>query len=478
MTFRLFFVSCLMVFCFFSYASSNFPWEAPLHKKKIKTHQLAIHSTVMRFFDEDHDRYFAGLQIKTNPDILHINADYTYSFYEKLSYFQPYEIAVKLKTPKGKWVIGRLLFEWSWDDSFWNKNLWEPVYIEDSLRPKKAGLTGIFREFHHDKGSFLLFGSFLYLPDSTPSLQVTNGKIFSLNHWFVSPTYEKIYSMSIVPAYYPADPLIPAKSFFQFSIAGRVSYKNFYFAYAYKPMNRVRLKSPFELKLSDHLLSDGKKDFSVDIPVQSLILHHHLVSTGWILESINQPSHLSQNVLYRLKLALTYNAPEEYAHVAKENRELFIQPRSEWIVSAKGEMDIGNTIEKTKIHIAYTHQFQEGEEDKEQLVFKLFPIVKQQQFFRDDLFRFPQAISFGMKHHIQFTSADSTDMNARLIYDLFNKYFLFSFHTSITFESSVSLFVSGDLLFEKFPFSMKDIEKSENMHVHNARIYGGLQYVF
>ena len=305
--FSLFFSLIVFIVSFPLYA--QFPWDS-LQKDDEKTYQLEINTRGMNFFNEDKLRYFVGARTEIHPSFLDIGAYYTYSFTEKHHYFRVYEMAGKLKREDGEWILGRKTKEWSWDDGFWNRNLWEPVYNEDILRPQPAGLIGLFRDFDYSGGQLSLFGSFFFLPDSGPYFKQVDGQLVSENPWFISPSFQKIGN--IVPVYqFENENIISIKDLFQFSFAGRISYEGFYLAYAHKPMNELQISIPeFSLPLDKKLQGTYEKGYKMDIPLKSIILDHHIVSAGWTIRSMELPEESLYNTVYLFSAAATYFHPE------------------------------------------------------------------------------------------------------------------------------------------------------------------------
>ncbi len=470
-----FFSVCLFVSLFLSTKSQAFPWTVEEDLTRQKSH-FTIDSSVTRFLNEDHNRYASRAELKaqqplSNRFLFQIKMDYTYNWTEDYHYFRPYELNVQFERPEGIWIFGRKKEKWDWADSFWNRGLWQPSYTDDALRPKWAGLTGIFRHFNYENGQIGLFGSFVFIPDFTPPFENKKGELVSKNPWFISPPSGKIGSTNIVPIYKTQDP--PLTDFLKLSFSGRASYKGTYIAYAYKPMNKIKLKSPIKLPLAKEPVGSHEEGYLVDTPLEPVILHHHLVSGGFVVQTKELTPDIKGNTNYFLKTSITYNHPE--THTPGTAKWLFFPPQKEWHLSAKGEMQIKDQEEETTLHIGYTHRIQmEGEKD---ITSKVFPDIKK-QIFREDLFQFSRAVSAGLSHSIAFDKTYSAQFKTRVIYHLLHEYFLVSFYGSLMFKKAFSIFVSGDLLFSDFPFTIEQTKKNIDMYANKSRIFGGISYAF
>ncbi len=426
----------------------------------------------MKFFTEDQIRYFTSAHLRLQHPIFAIKASYTYSIYENHHYFRPYQFHLNFKRPDGEWIIGRQPMEWDWADSFWNRGLWQPAYTDDALRPEWAGLTGLFRDFNFKGGKTSLFGSFIFLPDFPPPFKNENGKITSDNPWFTPPPSGKIGNSNFVPAYKMKE--LSFMDFFKLSLGINAEYEGFYLSYAYKPMNKLKLKGLFLMRLQENLKGSFKDGYLMDVPVETVMLHHHLFSGGFTLDSSSQKSNAQQNTNYRLKTSFTYNHPEEY--ILENKSWVFFQPRNEWHISVKGEIHVKDPYEETTLHAGYTHQFYPAEE-KKNLLSKVFPGIEK-QFFRDDLFQFSRSASVGINHKIQFEDTQEIQIKIRLIYHLLKDYFLFSAHFAWTLDGAFSVFLSSDLIFSEFPFSAEQTQEDIGVYTNKSRIFGGISYDF
>lgn len=484
---------CFLTSLFFSYSgNAYFPWSLDrVETDKTEFYKLQINTQAMKFFNEDYLRYFAGAELKIQQPSFEIKASYTYSIYEDRHYFRPLEFNLKFERPDGQWIIGRKWGEWDWADLFWNRGLWQPTYADDGLRPQWAGLTGLFRDFNYEEGQIRIFGSFLFIPDSSAPFENKNGKLTSSNPWFISPPTGKIASTNIVPSYQVIEPDL--KNFLLPSIGGRISYRNIHAAYAYKPMNKINIKTPFSLPLDKEPIGSHETGFLVDTTLHPVILQHHLLSGGFILESANQYNNNTQNINYRLKTSFTYNHPEKHTlkkerlkislnkdksdiHILEKNPWIFFQPQKEWHISVKGEVHVKDPLEETTLYAAYTHRLPVGEKEETTLEKALTNVQK--LFFQNNLFQFSRAASAGIDHSIKFNQTQKFKIKARLIYHLLNEYFLFSFYSSLTFMESFTIFFSGDLLFSEFPFSIDQTKKDIGVYTNKSRIFGGLSYAF
>ncbi len=472
-TARFIFLVCLL----FPVTGWAFPYTADESQGEKQFSKVQINSHVMQFLNEDRQRYFIGAEVKIRQAVLEkstldLKADYTYSHTENHHYFRPYEWNLNFEQPNGEWVFGRKQINWSWADSFWKRGLWQPVYADDSLRPRWAGLTGVFRDINYEKGRITLFGSFVFVPDFSPPFESKKGKIVSENPWFIPPPSERIGSTNSVPVYQIIPPALT--DFLKLSIAAKASYEGAYIAYAYKPVNKISSESLLALRLDKEPVGSPEKGYLVEIPVQPVILRHHLLSGGFVMETSEQQNNTAQSVQYFLKTAVTYNHPE--THHPPNEKWVFFQPRKDLYISFQGEARIKDPLEETRLHIAYTHLFHPVEEE-ENIWSKTFPNLEK-QFFRDDLFHFSQAVSAGLSHSIKLEEDLFAQIKSRLIYHFERDYFLFSFYGSLILDSAFSFFVSGDLLFPEFPFSIDQAKEDIGVYENKSRIFGGLSYAF
>ena len=476
--FHLIFSVCLLTYLFLPTSGLAFPWPVEEDTAEIKQsfYNLKIDSSAMRFLSEENYRYFSGVEIKAQQPLLekssfHLKANYTYSWIEDYHYLRLHKLNIKFARSDGEWIFGRHKKEWDWADQLWSRGLWEPAYMDDTLRPQWAGLTGIFRDFHYEEGQAILFGSFIFIPDFTPPFENKNGKLVSKNPWFIAPPSGKIDSTNIVPVYKTSDPNLI--DFLRLSFGGRASYKGAYIAYAYKPMNKIKIKSQLILPLHEEPKGNYETGHPLDIPVEPVILHHHLLSSGFIFKTTEQNNTTTEKTNYILKTSVTYNHPE--THTPADRTWLFFQPQKEWNISATGEVQVKGTAEKTTLHVDYTHQIQI--EGKKSITSKTFPDIEK-RLLREGLFQFSRAISAGFSHSIIFNQEYSAKMKTRIIYHLLQKYFLASFYGSLTFAKTFSIFLSGDLLFSDFPFTIEQTTKNIGVYTNKSRIFGGISYAF
>ncbi len=468
---RFFYVFCLLFLPLVQVWAFPWPEKAPKRDKKA-FYQFQLEGRVMRFLNEARFRPFVGAHFKAQDPFFYVDTSYTYSVAEQAHYFRPKEFYVNLPALEGgEWIIGRRRLTWNLMDTFWNRSLWEPSYRDDALRPEGAGLMGVFRDFHYDEGSASLFGSFLFLPDSSHSFENEQGRLTSNSPWFTPPPSGPIGSTAISP-YYIMNP-VDLKRFLSLSLGGRANYQNFYFAYAFKPMNKIKLKSQVLLALSEELKGNHKTGYSVEVPLDPVILNHHLLSGGFVFRS-RQKGEKAQNINYNFITSFTYNHPEE--HTVQNDTWIFFSSPPELHVSIKGELHVKDPMEETTLHVAYTHHFPFEEEPLSALS-KALPEVEK-QFFRAGLFEFSRAVSTGIQHRIQMDQNYSADIKARLIYNVLHSYFLFSAHGAVNYKKNFSVFLSSDLLFSRFPFSTGQTRENIGIYTNKSRVFGGISYAF
>ena len=466
----------VMLFSIKSFAGFPFNEQKTNSLHQGKLYQLEINSRVMKFFDENNLRYFTGALLDIHPHFMDLKLRYEYSFSEKHHYFLPYSAAVNFKKSNGQWTIGRKIKDWDWSDHFWNRGLWEPLYQEDALRPQRAGLTGFFRDFNYKGGQTTLFGSFVFIPTQDHPIKIENNLPYSENPWFTPPpegAVGTVFAYSIQP--------FKISDLLRLSLGGRISYKGFYLAYFYKPMNKPLFKADFSFQLHEDLIHDKNNKVKLKIPIEYVILKHHLAGLGWTISSGGQ-THSDE--AYHLKLALTYNHPEKSDSSSKTSKLNYIQPPKELLFSAKAEVSTGGRKEKLDLHLAYTHQFPidadtpKPENKNINTMYKVLPDIDKTVFFRGSLLQFHQAVSGGLNYFIYFDKASSATAQARLIYELKKKYFLLSFSCSLTLAYSLSVFMSGDYFFTRFPFSIEQTQDRIGVYSNKSRLFGGLKYAF
>ena len=446
-----------------------------------------IHARAERFMNENTDisadsgflidpsiRYFTGAAARVRNSFLDLDLDWTYSFKEEHHYIRPYELAVKTTRPDGKWIIGRHRLEWDWADRFWNRGLWQAFYREDALRAKQGGLTGFFREFYYEQARFVLFGSPVFMAEDGPYFEEINGRLVSQNPWFTPPPTGKIGFTNITPSYHIAS--VSWQDFMRLSLAGLAQYKNFYIGYGYKPLNTVRVKTTLALDLSKKPDGSHTRGYKVPFSLEPVFLKHHIAVLGWTAKHSNYLAGGARQV-FRLKSSLTYNHPEKFE--STKANTVFFQPQNEWHFAVKGEMHIQDDTEETMLDVSYTQTFQNGEfHEAKNVIFNVFPKFNEQQFFRNDLFLFSQAVSGGLYHSMKWTQEESTALSARLVYHFVKQYFLFSFQGSATVSRRLTFTLSGDILFSGFPFDSQQTEDNIGLYQNQSRVSGGVSYVF
>lgn len=171
--------------------------------------------------------------------------------------------------------LGRKHIRFSQLDQDWGIGEFEPLDAWDRLRPSPQGLTGVFLEFQTQKVQWVVFGSFLALPEINPSLVIENNQ-FVLTHPQSIANAPQTYTLLDRPKPLGYQLSLPALSkillrpsgAFKASVdLGNVQTQ---VAYGYLPMNYypVALQGTLAIPLD-----------SIVVNLRPRLFYHHLIAT-------------------------------------------------------------------------------------------------------------------------------------------------------------------------------------------------------
>lgn len=186
-----------------------------------------------------------------------------------------------------RFSVGRRLVGWSKFDELWALGTFEPLDSWDRLRATPQGLTGIFATYENDAVIIQLFGSYLFLPETTPNIVIENNK-FVLDHPQAISTAPQTYTLLNRPTPLGYELSIPdlQKILLRPSIAAQIE-TNFdtpfkaKFSYGYLPLNYF----PIALQASLAIPLD-----QIVVQLHPRLLHHHLYNGELSLRLSNQVS--------------------------------------------------------------------------------------------------------------------------------------------------------------------------------------------
>lgn len=199
----------------------------------------------------------AGLGFNSSHSRLHMDGHWFFVPQEDFHYINLPEASFEVRGSDSKFYIGRHLHRWSEADEFWQTGIWQPRFMWNYLKPEQNGFTGVFYSSQISKDtSFSLFLSSLFIPDLGPKYREEDGKIITKNPWIKSPP-------ALVNLFDNDTPIIASVDEPEvrevvlkpsFAIQFRKKWSEVassQVAYAYKPVNFVRLSYAYYLRAQD-----------------------------------------------------------------------------------------------------------------------------------------------------------------------------------------------------------------------------------
>ncbi len=184
--------------------------------------------------------------------------------------------------------LGRKIYFWNQADEDWNLGLWQPLHLEDGLRPVPQGLTGLFYNSDGPMLQFLAFASPLFIPTMSPALAEQNGELVSESRWFrplprrvsvmeAKPT-ELVYRMKVPNA---RDLVLQASYGARLRVGSADRGPWVAVAYAQKPINSLFVK------YDASVIARGLNPLG-QIEVGPIVARHELASAdlGWNFEKV------------------------------------------------------------------------------------------------------------------------------------------------------------------------------------------------
>ena len=451
---------------------AHFPFGASLERDRSF---LEVGGRAMRFAGQKDPFYFLDGKGEAHYSFFSLKTHSTYSWREKHHYFRLPEAALKLPTSAGLWALGRFRKLWDFEDGFWNRHLWEPVYNDDALRTQAAGLTGLFRDVNYEKGQITLFGSWFFIPHFGPHIKNVKGKLVSENPWFIPPPSGKV--LGTLPVYKLPTPLLPLKNLLHPSFAVKASYRGLSAGYAFKPMNEIFLKKPsFALPLEKEMKGTYEEGYHFDIPIELVVWRHHIVSLAY-----RMAGGVRDKTWYSLSLGATYHHPVD----GELKSSLWSPPQEELYFSVTAKAHFKDGIEKTLVYAAYTQEVERGAGDTSPTPPKEIPDFflnsdsgNPLSFFYRDLFSFSRAVSVGLNYRALWDRDSLLELRVRLNYDLLREWFLLSVEGGVVFDRKVRFFASADALFRDHSLFFEGLQEDISGYKNPSRVFCGLSYRF
>ena len=226
----------------------------PFREKKYET--LSLDLKAFYIFKTKRAAFYPGASLYFRHDLLNIDYGYRYSVLENASYHRPTEAELRLPlSPNLSLSLGLKNHNWSEADRYWNYGFFQPRYREDPLRPEQMGLPGVY--LNYDGGgdsSFLLYGSYLTLPDISAKTFIEGKKLASKHPLSVSALEigrGLEWNVQTVRRLEWEDVLKPALGF---QARHKMRYSELSLSYIYKPSSRPHFfvetaaKHPDDLK--------------------------------------------------------------------------------------------------------------------------------------------------------------------------------------------------------------------------------------
>jgi hypothetical protein len=154
------------------------------------------------------------------------------------------ELFVEYKAESYRLSVGRKILDWNENEKYWGLGYLNANQAFTLLSDDEEGLMGIHFTKDIAPFEFNLLMSYLFVPQTNPSLQIKNGIVKSRSEWARLPPQYARYQGVIMPIYYKISPVNVSKIVFNKSIGGNLKYKwkkGGVSAFAiYKPENKLR----------------------------------------------------------------------------------------------------------------------------------------------------------------------------------------------------------------------------------------------
>ncbi len=186
------------------------------HLKVYGDASLFLRLESLSFISQDYENdlkqiSFVGLDIKNTArtkraSVFNIDLEARYAVGQPvLSYVNVSEMYLLQKNEYINIHYGRQKYRWSALDELWSLGFFQPQFRWNSLESSPQGNVGFFFESTrklHEKLSWMVYASPLFLPDQGPGYEMRDGKFQDSNPWFNPPARFIDFGGQVLPIDY------------------------------------------------------------------------------------------------------------------------------------------------------------------------------------------------------------------------------------------------------------------------------------
>jgi hypothetical protein len=253
-----------------------------------------IRSNSVYFGSEENSQSLTtiGLGVRSSLERTHVDGHWFYVPQEDFHYFNVPELSYEIKNADSNIWIGRHIHSWSEADEFWQAGIWQPRFMWDYLSPQQNGFTGFhYSSSVNESNQLHLFVSSLFVPDITPLFRQGDGKIVAKNPWIKTPPplinlFDEdtpiVVGVEVPDA---RDVLLRPSVAIQYQRKWN-KYLNSQVAYAYKPVNSLRMSYEYYLRAKDST-SEAVITAYLSFPYEQVATLESSVKKGGVLSTLS-----------------------------------------------------------------------------------------------------------------------------------------------------------------------------------------------
>ncbi|MCB0351480.1 MAG: hypothetical protein KDD38_09870 [Bdellovibrionales bacterium] len=234
--------------------------KSPLLKTEAELSQVSFMRSNSAYFGSEENAQSLttiGMGVSSNSERVYVDGHWFYVPQEEFHYFNVPELSFKMQDADSVTWIGRHIHNWSEADEFWAAGIWQPRFMWDYLTPQQNGLTGVhYSSATSESSQIHLFVSSLFVPDMSPRFRQIDGKIVAKNPWIRTPPPMANLFNEDTPIAVGVEMPTARDVLLRPSVAVQYQKKwnenlNSQVAYAYKPVNNLRMSYEYYLQTKD-----------------------------------------------------------------------------------------------------------------------------------------------------------------------------------------------------------------------------------
>lgn len=146
-------------------------------------------------------------------------------------------------------VFGRKILDWNLNEKYWSLGYLNGLQSFTLLSTEEEGVTGLIFKKRIGAFEFDILGSYLFIPQVNPSIEIKDGDVTSRSEWVRLPPKRTIKDGINIPIYYKMADYQIEKIIFNKSLGANLKYywnkdRGGISAFAiYKPENRLRINA-------------------------------------------------------------------------------------------------------------------------------------------------------------------------------------------------------------------------------------------